>query len=167
VRQDARDLRLRWRAPALAVLVILAVLSGGVALAFWAAPGAGGGVGSVATTTAVTFAPGTASANLSPGTSASVSTTATNPNAALVRVGSLALDTTQGSGGFAIAGDVPAGGCAASSFSFMTQTNGGAGWTVSANGTLAVDLPASLTMAAAASTACQGATIRVYLVAGP
>jgi hypothetical protein len=148
-------------------VVVVATLSGGAALAFWAAPGAGGGAGSGATTVAVTFAPGTASASLSPGTSASVSTTATNPNSAIVRVGSLALDTTQGSGGFAIAGDVPAGGCAASSFSFATQNNGGTGWTVSASGTLAIDLPSSLTMALSASTACQAATITVYLVAAP
>jgi hypothetical protein len=56
--------------------------------------------------------------------------------------------------------------------SFTTATNNGAGWTVpaksgSVNGTLTVALPNGLAMNAAAANACQGATITVYLTAGP
>jgi hypothetical protein len=159
--------RLRWRAPAVVVLVTVAVLSGGAAFAFWAGPGIGSGTGSTDTTVAVTLSPGAASANLSPGTSASVSTTATNPNGAAVRIGSLALDTSKGTGGFAIAGDVPAGGCSAASFSFVTQTNTGTGWSLPGSGVLAIDLPSSLTMALSAANACQGVTVTVFLVAVP
>ena len=58
--------------------------------------------------------------------------TVTNPNPGQIRVGSLALDTSQGTGGFAVDGGHS--GCGLATLSFATQTNGGAGWTVPGSG---------------------------------
>jgi hypothetical protein len=91
--------------------------------------------------------------------------TITNPNSSSVRVGSLALATGQGSGGFAVDGAHSA--CVLSTLSFVTQTNAGAGWTVAANGNLSVTLTNALSMTAAAANACQGASFTVYLATGP
>jgi hypothetical protein len=89
--------------------------------------------------------------------------TVTNPNAGEVRVGSLALDLSQGTGGFGVDGGHA--GCGLTSLSFATQTNGGAGWTVPASGTLPVTLTNALSMGTGAANACQGATFSVYLKA--
>jgi hypothetical protein len=82
-----------------------------------------------------------------------------------VRVGSLALDTSQGTGGFAV--DAAHSGCAVSALAFTTQTNGGAGWTVPGSGSLPVTLTAAVSMSTSAGNACQGATFTVYLQVGP
>ena len=89
--------------------------------------------------------------------------TITNPDAAQIRVGSLALDTSQGTGGFAVDGGHS--GCGLATFSFATQTNGGAGWTVPGSGTFPVTLPNALSMGTGAANACQGATFSVFLTA--
>ena len=89
--------------------------------------------------------------------------TITNPNAAQIRVGSLALDTSQGTGGFAVDGGHS--GCGLATLSFATQTNGGAGWTVPGSGVLPVTLTNALSMGTGAANACQGATFSVYLTA--
>ncbi len=52
-----------------------------------------------------------------------------NPNTFPVQVPSLVLDTTQGSGGFAV--DAAHSGCGLGTLSFTTQTNGGRGLDVS------------------------------------
>ena len=87
--------------------------------------------------------------------------TVTNPNAAEIRVGSLALDTGQGNGGFAV--DGAHSGCGLAPLSFVTQTNAGAGWTVPASGVLSVTLTNALSMGTGAANACQGASFSVYL----
>jgi hypothetical protein len=92
-----------------------------------------------------------------------------NPNGSAVVVGSLALDTGQGSGGFAV--DAGHAGCDLASLSFTLQTNAGTGWTVPAkagavNGVLSVRLTNAATMAIGAANACQGAHFTVYLVVG-
>ncbi len=87
--------------------------------------------------------------------------TVTNPNAAQIRVGSLALDTSQGTGGFAVDGAHSA--CGLATLSFTTQTNGGAGWTVPGSGALPVTLTNALSMGNGAANACQGAAFTVYL----
>jgi hypothetical protein len=152
------------------ILVLLGIPVGGIAWSYWSAGGSGGGSGANRTPTALTLSPGTPAAGLYPGGSTNVVLTATNPNTSIVKIGSLLLDTSQGTGGFAVDGGHAA--CTVAALSFATQNNGGAGWSVPAkvgavNGTLAITLTNALAMSAAAASACQGATFTVYLVAGP
>ena len=81
-----------------------------------------------------------------------------NVESSPVHINSLALDTSQGGGGFGS----NASNCA---LSFTTQTNGGSGWTIAANGTLSLDLTNSVTMGTAAANSCQGQSFTVYLKA--
>lgn len=154
----------------IALLGMAVVAIGGAANAFWGGLGGGTGDGTTATTVAVTLSPGTPTATLYPGGQADVVLTVTNTNASAVRIGSLALDTGQGTGGFAV--DAGHAGCDVSALSFTTQSNGGAGWNVpgrvgAVNGTLSVTLANALAMGVNAANACQGASSTVYLVAGP
>lgn len=149
------------------LVVVFLVLAGGMAYAYWSGSGGGSGSSSTGGSAPVTLSPAAAAADLYPGGVTSVALTVTNPNNSPVRIGSLALDTAQGAGGF----DVDGGhrGCAVSALSFTTQTTG---WTVPANaggtnGTLAVTLAGALAMSPSAANACQGANFTVYLVAGP
>jgi len=159
--------RTRLAVATLAVAVFITA-SGGAAYAYWKAGGSGTGSGLTGTTTALTLSTGSAAPGLYPGTSVTVSITATNPNTAPIRISSLALDTTQGTGGFSV--DAGHSSCALTALSFTTQTNAGAGWTVPAkvgatNGSLAISLPGSLALATGAANACQGATFTAYLKA--
>jgi hypothetical protein len=152
---------LRTRVPSVVLLAVLSLLVAGVAAAYWHVTGAGSAAAATGTTSPLTLSPGSASAQLYPGGQASVVLTVSNPNAGGVKVGSLALDTTQGASGFAV--DAAHAGCALAALSFATQTNGGAGWTVPAGSALAVTLTNALSMTASAANACQGATFTVYL----
>ena len=152
------------------IIAIVAVAVGGtgVAYAYWSAGGAGTGFGMAGTTVPLTLSPGTPTASLLPGGQTSVILTITNTNAATVKISSLALDTTQGTGGFSV--DSGHTGCTLSTLSFTTQTNGGAGWSIpgkvgSTNGTLSATLTNALAMSLSAANACQGATFTVYLLA--
>jgi hypothetical protein len=152
------------------LLVLLGIPVGGMAWSYWSAGGSGAGSGANGTLVAVSLSPGTPAAGLYPGGSTNVVLTATNSNASVVKIGSLLLDTSQGTGGFAVDGGHS--GCSVGALSFTTQSNGGAGWSVPArvgavNGTLPITLSNALSMSAAAASACQGATFTVYLVAGP
>lgn len=152
--------------PAMAVTLALA----GTAEAFWQATGAGNGTGTTGTTTDVIIGPGTPSAALYPGGTGNVVLTITNTNTAPVHIGSLALDTGHGTGGFSV--DPGHAGCSVTSLTFTTQTNAGEGWTIpakigSTNGTLPVTLTNALALAADAANTCQGATSTTYLAAGP
>jgi hypothetical protein len=160
----------RVRMLAVSLLAILALPVGGTAFAYWSQSGSGAGSGTTGTTVAVTLSPGTPAPGLYPGGTANVELTVSNPNASAVRIGSLLLDTGQGTGGFAV--DSGHSGCVVSTLSLTTQTNGGAGWTVPAkvgavNGTLSVTLTNALAMGVDAANACQGASFTVYLAAGP
>jgi len=143
---------------------VLAVLTLGTVTAASAYSGAGGsGSGAAATSTptqALTLSPAALSNQLFPGGQAAVPLTAANPNPATLRIRSLTLDTSQGSGGFNL--DGAHAGCDLASLSFTAQTNGGAGWSIPAAGSVSINLPASLTMSTSASDACQGANITVY-----
>ena len=152
------------------VIAILVVTVGGagVAYAYWSAGGAGTGFGATGTTVPLTLSAGAPTASLLPGGQTGVVLTMTNTNAATVKVSSLALDTTQGTGGFSV--DSGHAGCTLSTLSFSTQTNAGAGWSVpgkvgSTNGTLTATLTNALAMSVSAANACQGATFTVYLLA--
>lgn len=142
-------------------LVAVGATVGMSASAFWVVPGMGVGDGAVSSVTSVALTSGSGDATLYPGGTTVVVTTATNSNPSPVRIESLSLDTSQGTGGFAV--DAAHTGCATSTFSFPTQTNGGSGWTIPANGSLAISIPASLAMSTSAANACQGVLVTVYL----
>lgn len=151
------------------VVVALAIPSGVLAYAYWTSGAAGTGTGATGDLDDLSLTPGTPTADLFPGAQADVVLTASNPNADAVRIGSLSLDTTQGTGGFTVDGAHAA--CGVTALSFTTQTNGGAGWTVPprvglTDGTLTITLDDALSMGAGAANACQGATFTVYLAAG-
>lgn len=151
-----------------AVLALVVVPVGGIAVAYWGGTGGGTGTSSTGTVVAVSLTAGTPTAGLRPGGTADIVLTASNPNTSPVRISSLALDTTRGTGGFAV--DAGHSGCSVAALSYTTQTNGGSGWTIPArvglvNGTLGVTLTNALGMSSAAANACQGATFTVYLVA--
>lgn len=152
--------RRAWLVAAVAVVAILGV--GGTAHAVWTTSGAGAGASSTGSAaSAVTLAAGTATDALRPGGAAEVRTTATNPNAAPVRLASLALDTTRGTNGILVSS--ASGTCPASAFAFSPSATG---WTVPANGSLAIVLPGAVAMSTDAPSGCQGATVTVYLRAG-
>ena len=166
----SRTQRRRVVAWVLAIVVVaLTIPAGGIAYAYWASGGVGSGVGNTGDLEQLSLSPGTPVADLYPGAQTDVVLTASNPNLAATHIGSLSLDTSQGTGGFAVDGGHA--GCSVATLSFTTQTNGGAGWTVPArvgliNGTLAITLDNALSMSAIAASACQGATFTVYLAAG-
>ena len=147
------------------LLPVLVVGATGVGLAYWTRSGAGSGSGTTGTTQAVTLTPGTASSQLFPGGQSAVAVTVTNPNPGPVKVGSISLDTTQGTGGFAVDGAHNT--CGVAVLSFPTQTNGGAGWTIPASGSSVLSLASSLSMSMDAANACQLASFTVYLKVGP
>jgi hypothetical protein len=146
-----------------AVVAVLAVA--GAAVAYWGSTGGVSAAATSATTSALTLSPATPAAQLYPGGQAAVMLTVTNPNSVSITVESLVRDTTQGSNGFGV--DGAHSGCDLGALSFTTQTNGGAGWTVAANGSLAITLSGALSMTTSAANACQGAAFTVYLKVGP
>ena len=146
------------------LVALLTVATVGAASAYWTGPGSGTGSASTGSIQPVTLSPATASTQIFPGGQAAVAVVVTNPNPGLVRVVSLALDTTQGVGGFAVDGAHAA--CGVSSLSYTTQTNGGSGWSIPGGGSSSLTLPTSLSMTTDASNSCQGATFTVYLKAG-
>jgi hypothetical protein len=155
---------------ALLVALTAAVAIGGVAAAYWSGFATGTGSGTTGTPAVVTLSPATPTTALHPEEQADVVLTMSNPNPYVAIVGAIRLDQSQGSGGFAV--DAGHAGCAVSALSYTRQTNGGAGWRVPArvgttNGTLAVTLHNALAMSPDAANACQGASITVYLAAGP
>jgi hypothetical protein len=152
------------------LLVVLALAGAGSASAFWRGSGTGTGSGTTGTTLPVTLGPGSPTATLYPGGVTNVVLTVTNPNRHAVRIDSLALDTGQGTGGFGV--DAGHAGCAVLTLSFISQTNGGAGWSVpgrvgAVDGTHSITLAGALAMGMGAANACQGASYTVYLAAGP
>ncbi len=154
----------RRKASLVTVLILAALATAGVASAYWAGSGNGAGSANTGTTQAVTLSPGTPTAQLYPGGQAAVALSIANPNPGSVRIGSLSLDTSLGTGGFAVDGAHSA--CGVASLTFAPQTNGGAGWTVPGAGSLPVTLAGALSMNGNAANACQGATFTVYLQAG-
>jgi hypothetical protein len=148
-----------------AVLALVAVAGVGAASAYWTRGGSGSGAATTNTPQAVVLSPAAPSSQLYPGGTADVALTATNPAPGSVRILSLGLDTSQGTGGFTV--DAAHAGCGVSALSFTTQSNGGAGWAVAGNASSAITLTGSLAMSADASDACQGASFTVYLAAGP
>ncbi|GAA2565724.1 hypothetical protein GCM10010435_43260 [Winogradskya consettensis] len=139
----------------------LALFVSGAAYGHWSSTGTGSGTATSGTATALTLTPGTPTALLYPGSSADVAVTIANPNTFAVRVMRIYLDPAQGTNGYSV--DAPHNACGVGAITYTTQTNSGNGWTVAANGSLALSLTGALSMAASAANTCQGATFRVYL----
>lgn len=159
VTQSSRASRL---APlTVAVALVLAVVAGESAFAYFKAGGSGSGVGSTNTAGEVTLTSGAGRGELHPGASGRVTTVATNPNPGSVSIARLALDSARADGGIVVDTDHPL--CPASAFSFTTQDNGGAGWTVTGGSSRSIFLDGALTMAASAPDGCQGAVVTVHL----
>jgi hypothetical protein len=149
-----------------AVLVALALAGG--ALAYVATGGSGRGSSAGGSSQQLTVEAGAPAAALHPGGSADVAAVLRNPNPASVHVGSLALDGSQGTGGYDVDPVRAAAGCSVESadLHFATQTDG---WVVpprtgGTDGQLTVHLPIS--MGTDSASACQDASFTVYLKAG-
>jgi hypothetical protein len=147
------------------LLATLALTVGGGASAFWSGSGDGNGSATTGTTVPVILTVGTPTSSLFPGGTADVALTVSNPNLFPVHIGSFALSSGQGAGGFG------ASGCLVAE-AFLTFAASSAGWTAPAkvgadNGALPVTLTNALAMGVGAANACQGATFTVYLTAGP
>lgn len=164
-------LRRRRLSQILLLTLIVGVINiGGFALAYWRGGGGGTGSGPTGTVTAVTMSPGTPVAGLYPGGQSNVALVMSNPNAGAVSIGSLSLDGTRGTSGFAV--DTDHSGCDVSTLTYTTQTNADNGWIIPAGtdsgpGTLPVTLTDAVSMGLDAANACQGATFTVYLTAAP
>ena len=155
------------RALVVSLLVVASLAVAGMASAYWRGSGGGTGNASTATTVPIIVSPGTPAANLFPGGTTNVMLTLSNPNLSSIRVGSLSLDVSQGTGGYSV--DAGHSGCGVATFTYTTQSTG---WIIPAkvgavNGTLAVTLTNALAMSLGAANACQGASATVYLAAGP
>jgi hypothetical protein len=149
---------------------MLALSVGSTAYGYWTGPGGGNGSATTGAAAALTLTPGSADAGLYPGGVADVVVTVSNPSATPVQIGSLSRDPGQGTSGFAV--DSGHSGCDVSALSFTTDTNAGSGWTVPADvggvdGTLPITLTDALMLGEDAANSCQGATVTVYLTAGP
>ncbi len=147
---------------ALLALPTLALI--GTASAYFGGSGGGAGTASTGSVQGVTLSPASVSSQIYPGAQSAVAVSVTNPNPGLVRVLSLALDTTQGTGGFAV--DALHSGCSVASLSYTPQNNGGSGWSIPGGGSSSLTLANALSMSAGAASACQGAAFTVYLRAG-
>jgi hypothetical protein len=148
------------RVLALATIVLVAAAAG-TGYAAWSATGSGSATATGGQPQSVSIAAGASNTQALFPTGAptgDVTVQISNPNPFRTHVGSLTLDTSQGSAGFSA-------NAASCGLSFATQDGGGAGWDVPANGTLDLDLTGSLTMATSAASSCQGATFTVYLKA--
>ena len=146
------------------VAAAAAVLCGGAA-AFWLVLGNGSAGSQAGSASAVTLTSGVTSAPLFPGGSADVAVSIVNGNPGRIVVGSLLLDTGQGTNGFAVDGGHS--GCNLAALGYTTQTNSGAGWSVAGSSTLPLDLSDAVSLSTSAVSACQGAQVTVYLQAGP
>ena len=149
------------RSAAIAVVALLAV--GALAYAAWTVNGSGTGAASATSALNLTLTPGSPSSALYPGATGDVATTIANPNPFPVHVTSVALNTAQGTNGFQV--DGAHSGCNIATLSFTTQTNGGSGWDIPANGSLDIDPANSIAMGSGANDSCQGAAFTVYLTA--
>jgi hypothetical protein len=146
------------------VLVVVGLVAVGPASAYWTSPGGGSGSGSTGGMMPVTLGPGTPEAQLFPGGQSAVTVVVANANTSAVRIASLALQTLEGAGGYTV--DAAHAGCGLSALSYVTQSNGGAGWEIPASDSTTITLPNALAMRADAAAACEGATFAVHLVAG-
>ncbi len=152
------------RAVVAVVAVVAAVLAGGAA-AYWLVLGNGSNGSQAGTVSAVTLTPATTSTPLFPGGTADVAVSIVNGNPSRIFVGSLLLNTGQGTNGFSVDGGHS--GCNLAALGYTIQTNGGSGWSVAGSSTLPLDLAGAVSLSTTAVSACQGAQLTVYLQVGP
>jgi hypothetical protein len=158
----------RLRVVAIAAAAVLG--GGGSAIGFFATAGSGIGHATVGNPDPITIAAGatpSASEQLFPGGTGSVTARITNPNPFRIHINSLLLDTAQGTDGFS-----GPGGCDLSALHYTAQTNGTTGWDVPkrdshGDGVLDLDLEDAVSMDTEATDACQGGPFTVYLKVGP
>jgi len=154
----------RTKISRLAAVAVTGLLVAGVAAyGAWSVSGSGTGSASAATASSLALTPGTPATALYPNGSADVATTIANSNPFPVHVSSIALDSGQGSNGFAV--DAGHSTCDLSTLSFAAQTNGGSGWDIPADDTLDVDATDAVSMSGSAGDPCQGAAFTLYLTA--
>jgi hypothetical protein len=155
----------KHRPAVIAIVAITAAVVTGAAAAYWIALGNGSNASQVGTVAALTINPGTTNTPLYPGGTADVALSILNSNPGAIFVGSLLLDASQGTNGFAVDGSHS--GCNLAALSYTTQNNGGAGWSATGSATTPIDLPGAVALSTAAVSACQGAQLTVYLKVGP
>jgi hypothetical protein len=143
--------------------VVVVLAGSALAYAAWTVSGSGQGSATASSAANLTFSAASPSSSLFPGGSSDVATTVNNPNPFPVHITSIGSDLGQGTAGFSVDGGHS--GCNLGSLSLSSQTNGGSGWDVPANGSLAIDLTGGLSMSGAAVDACQGASFTVFLTA--
>lgn len=146
-------------------VVVVALIAVAAAGGFSTLHAAGDGTATAETVASVTLTPGTATTDLYPGRSGDVALSIANNNPYRAYIGSLALDTSRGTNGFSVSGGQP--GCDPAVVSYTAQSNGGGGWFVPAGSTLDLDLTDAVDLGTGAASACQGATVIVYLLAAP
>ncbi len=162
-----RSLSSRGVGTAITIAIVIGLAAG--ALAYWIGPSNGSATTVLADTQPLSLGPGTPTATMypDPGHKATVSITASNPNAYFVHIGSLILDAGTPEP-FVV--DAAHAGCDVSVLGFVPQDNEGAGWSVppridSSDGTLTINLLSAMSMGVEAAGACQGATFTVSLEA--
>jgi hypothetical protein len=148
-------------------VIALAMVTG--AAAFWRGAGAGTASVTLADLRPVEITARTPVAQIYPGGVSNVAVRVSTPNPFAVHIGSLALDTDQGAGGFEV--DPGHIGCDLSVLDVATADNGGPGWTIppavgSTEGSLSFPLEEALSMSSNAADACQGAIFTIRLVVG-
>jgi hypothetical protein len=169
---------MRWltknRAGALLLAATVAVGLAAGAFAYWSSTGSGDATTELGSPEQLILAAqSTSQEQLVPGDTSNVTVLATNPNPYFVTLTYLALDTSQGTGGF----DVDGGhsGCDLSKVHFVPQDPPvgifGPGWRVppkvdTTDGTLSIEISDALSMDIDAANACQGADFIVHLAAG-
>ena len=148
------------------VVSIGLALTGTVAATAYFLSGTGSGTATTQTISGLTLSNGTPSAVLFPGGSTALNVLVSNANSTALGINTIALDTAQGSNGFSIDGAHVTAGCsvASAALTFPTLSTG---WTIPA-GASSIPLvlgTTPLAMGASAPSACQGASISVFLKA--
>jgi hypothetical protein len=161
----------RWlrhnRSRAFLVAIAIAATATVGAFAYWQGSGSGNATTVLPNVQALSLQPGNPTADLYPGGSAGVEIVVSNSNSRFVQIESIDLDPTAPEP-FAV--DPGHSACDVSVLGFVAQDNGGAGWRIppragSTDGSLAIAMPAAMTMGLAAASACQGAAFTVQLEA--
>lgn len=153
----------RARALLTAGLAIILTVPGAAGWAYFLS-GTGTASAKSATLSSLTVTARAQTSQLYPGTSTPVTLVVNNPNSVSLQFSSVTLDTTQGTSGFAIDSTHSAAGCTAASAA-LSFTPVSTGWTVPASMSgYAISLSGNiLSMGLTAPSACQGATITLYL----
>lgn len=160
------DRRRRRRRSVVGAASIVLALTGAVAAVAYFLSGTGSGTATTGSISGLTISNGTSAALLLPGGSTALNVLVSNANSSALGINTITLDTAQGTGGFSIDAAHVTAGCsvASAALTFATQTTG---WTVAAGASSApLALGTNpLSMGASAPSACQGASISVFLKA--